>query len=69
MSSDKPKSLAEVWGARYDDRDADELCDRWALRMAARDQAIAQPFRNFSADEIASRPDAREAANDDAKPR
>jgi hypothetical protein len=48
MSSEKSESLAEVWGARYDDRDAEDLaCENWARRMALRDQAVAQPIRNF----------------------
>ena len=64
MSNDKPKSLAEVWGDRYDDRDADDLCDRWSLRMKAREQAIAQPFKNFVMEDLFARPDGRESAND-----
>lgn len=66
MSSDKYESLAELWGARYDDRDAEDLVsDRWALRLAMRDQAMAQPFRNFEVpQEAAPEVDLRAAAND-----
>ena len=66
MSSDKYESLADVWGARYDDRDAEDLAsDRWALRLAMRDQAMAQPFRNFEVPEDAApEVDLRAAAND-----
>lgn len=70
MSIEKPGSQADVWGSRYDDRDADDLgCDRWSLRMAMREKAIAQPFKNFTMPE--DKPlamDLREAAND-SKPR
>jgi hypothetical protein len=66
MSSDKYESLADVWAARYDDRDAEDLVsDRWALRLAMREQAMAQPFRNFEVPEqSASEVDLRAAAND-----
>jgi len=66
MSSDKYESLADVWASRYDDRDADDLVtDRWALRLAMRDQAMAQPFRNFEVPEkTAPEVDLRDAAND-----
>ena len=66
MPSDKYESLADVWGARYDDRDAEDLVsDRWALRLAMREQAIAQPFRNFEVpEESASEVDLRAASND-----
>jgi hypothetical protein len=66
MSSDKYESLADVWASRYDDRDAEDLVsDRWALRLAMRDQAMAQPFRNFEVpEETASDLDLRSAAND-----
>ena len=47
MSSDKVKSVSESWAERYDDRDAEDLaCERWSLRMALREQAMAQPFKN-----------------------
>jgi hypothetical protein len=66
MSSDKYESLADVWAARYDDRDAEDLVsDRWALRLAMREQAIAQPFKNFEMpEETAPDVDLRAAAND-----
>jgi hypothetical protein len=66
MPSDKYESLADVWASRYDDRDADDLVsDRWALRLAMRDQAMAQPFRNFGVpEETAPDVDLRDAAND-----
>jgi hypothetical protein len=69
MSSYKSESLADIWAARYDDRDAEDLVsDRWALRLAMRDQAMAQPFRNFQApDERAPEVDLRDAANDAAR--
>ena len=64
MSSDKYESLADVWAARYDDRDAEDLIsDRWALRLAMRDQAMAQPFRNFELPEETGA-NLRDAAND-----
>ena len=66
MSSDKTESLADVWAARYDDRDAEDLaCHRWAAGMSMREQAMAQPIKNFVvADELMPDPDPREAAND-----
>ena len=64
-SADKTESLAEIWGARYDDRDAEDLaCHRWAAGMTLREQAMAQPFKNFVLPEDASGPQSREAAND-----
>ncbi len=66
MSSDKIESPVEVWAARYDDRDAEDLaCRRWAAGMTVREQAMAQPFKNFVvADELAPETEATEAAND-----
>jgi hypothetical protein len=66
MSSDKSESLADIWAARYDDRDAEDLVsDRWALRLALRDQAMAQPFSNFQVPEQGPPDvDLRDAAND-----
>lgn len=66
MSADKTDSLAEVWGARYDDRDAEDLaCHRWAAGMTLREQAMAQPIKNFVvADELAPEAQPREPAND-----
>lgn len=64
-SADKTESLADVWAARYDDRDAEDLaCHRWAAGMALREQAMAQPFKNFVVpDDPDSDPQSREAAN------
>ena len=66
MSSDKSESLADIWAARYDDRDAEDLVsDRWALKLAMRDQAMAQPFRNFEApEEMSPEGDLHDGAND-----
>lgn len=48
MSSDKSESLSEVWSARYDDRDDEELaCHVWAQQLAVREQAMAQPVKSF----------------------
>jgi len=54
MSTVKAESLSEVWADRYDDRDAEDLaCEMWARRLASRDQAMAQPFKDFPmADEL-----------------
>ncbi len=66
MSSDKIESLSEIWAARYDDRDDEELaCQLWAMRLAQREQAMAQPISGFSMlDEKASGADPRQAANE-----
>jgi hypothetical protein len=42
--------------ARYDDRDDEDIaCEMWARRLASRDLAMAQPFKNFPmADEMAA---------------
>ena len=66
MSSDEFHSLSEVWSARYDDRDDDELaCHIWAQRLALRDQAIANPIKPFSmGPDGAPPPELPEAAND-----
>jgi hypothetical protein len=70
MSGDKNESLADVWGARYDDRDAEDLVsDRWALRLAMREQAIAQPFKNFEMPEEAAPEVNLRAAANDARPK
>jgi hypothetical protein len=48
MSTTKSESLSEVWAARYDDRDDEDLaCELWARRLASRDLAMAQPFKDF----------------------
>ncbi len=57
MSSER--STADVWAARFDDRDDEDLaCQLWARRLATREQAMAQPFKNFPmADDMAGRAD------------
>lgn len=62
MSTEKTESLAEVWNARFDDRDDEDLAWHvWSQRLSAREKAMAQPIRNFSLPEDAP---VREAAND-----
>ena len=57
MSNDKNEPLSEVWNARYDDRDDEELAHQvWVQQMSLRDQAVAHPIRGFTMPE--------EAAND-----
>jgi len=69
MSSEKPESLAEVWSARYDDRDAEDLaCESWARRMALRDEAVAQPIRNFVVPDAQGPTADQDAAPKDSKP-
>ena len=70
MSTDKTETLSDVWNARYDDRDDEDLAWHvWSQRLAARERAMAQPIRNFSMpEEGPTRPELREAAND-AKPK
>jgi hypothetical protein len=61
MSNDKAESLSDVWNARFDDRDDEDLAWHvWSQRLAAREKAMAQPIRNFSLPEGP----VREAAND-----
>lgn len=49
MSSEKTTSVSDVWAARYDDRDDEDLaCERWAMRLTMRDKAMAQPVSNVS---------------------
>jgi hypothetical protein len=66
MSSEKTESLSDMWSARFDDRDDEDLaCHVWAQRLAAREKAMAQPIRNFALpDDAPARADLREAAND-----
>jgi|GEM_PF-5000533 len=55
MSTDKIESQADVWDARFDDRDDEDLAWQvWAQRLAAREQAMAQPIRNFTLPEAAN---------------
>ena len=67
MSTDKPESLSDVWNARFDDRDDEDLAVHvWSQRLAMREKAMAQPIRNFiMPGETSSRPDLKQAANDD----
>lgn len=70
MSSDKVKSVSESWAERYDDRDAEDIaCERWSLRMAMREQALAQPFKNvpLAADSGLDK-ERPQACDDEAKP-
>ena len=70
MSSDKIESLSEVWSARFDDRDDEELaCHVWARQLARRDQAMAQPFRNFVMPDELADPEKGKTAGSDSKPR
>jgi hypothetical protein len=42
------KSISDVWAARFDDRDDEDLAvQMWSRRLASREQAMAQPFKNF----------------------
>lgn len=65
MSTDKTESLSEVWNARFDDRDDQDLAWHvWSERLNDREKAMAQPIRNFTMpDESAARP-ARETPGD-----
>lgn len=64
MSSEKTTSVSEVWAARYDDRDDEDLaCERWALRLTMRAKAMAQPVSNVSLpDTLATGNDANSTA-------
>jgi hypothetical protein len=66
MPSDKPESLSEVWNARFDDRDDEDLSwHRWSQRLAMRDKAMAQPIKDFAMpDDKGPDRNLREAAND-----
>jgi hypothetical protein len=68
MSNDKTESLSEVWSARFDDRDDDDLAWHvWSQRLAAREKAMAQPIRNFALPEEAPHRDAAIDPKPDAK--
>ena len=71
MSTIKSESLSEVWAARFDDRDDEDIaCELWARRLASRDLAMAQPFKNFPmADEMAAERDKPEAPTESTHPR
>ena len=55
MTTEK-SSISDVWAARFDDRDDEDLVVQlWSRRLASREQAMAQPFKNFPmADEMGS---------------
>jgi hypothetical protein len=67
MPTDKTESLSEVWSARFDDRDDEDLAWHvWSQRLADREKAMAQPIRNFTLpEESGTKQDLREAANDE----
>jgi hypothetical protein len=71
MSTVKSESLSETWAARYDDRDDEDIaCEMWARRLASRDLAMAQPFKNFPmADEMAGERDKPESPGESSHPR
>ncbi len=49
MAGDRSKPLSEIWAARYDDRDAEDLaCQRWERGLTLRDRAMAQPVSTMS---------------------
>jgi hypothetical protein len=53
MPAEKTQSLSQVWGARFDDRDDEELQrEMWARSLSQREKAMAQPFKNFSLDDL-----------------
>jgi hypothetical protein len=70
MSTVKPESLSDVWAARYDDRDDEDFaCEMWARRIASRDLAMAQPFKDFPmADELAREREKSAPAADSDRP-
>jgi hypothetical protein len=54
MSGDKMEPLSEIWSARYDDRDDEAIAWHvWAQKMAVRDEAMANPIKNFELPEEA----------------
>jgi hypothetical protein len=71
MSTVKSESLSDVWAARYDDRDDEDLaCEMWARRLASRDLAMAQPFKDFPMpEETPGERDRPEAPADTSHPR
>lgn len=49
------ESLSQVWEKRFDDRDDEELQrEMWSRSLALREKAMAQPFKNFSFDDLES---------------
>lgn len=52
MSTEK-ESLSQVWAKRFDDRDDEELQrEMWSRSLTQREKAMAQPFKNFSFDDL-----------------
>lgn len=46
VTNDKYESLSERWAARFDDRDDEDLANEiWARQLAARERAMAEPFK------------------------
>jgi hypothetical protein len=66
MSTDKTESLSEVWSARFDDRDDEDLAWHvWSQRLTDREKAMAQPVRNFTLPENSgTKQEVRESALD-----
>ena len=65
------KSTSEVWAARFDDRDDEDLAvQMWTRRLASREQAMANPFKNFPmADEKGGGTDKPTPAAESDRPR
>jgi hypothetical protein len=70
MTTEK-SSISDVWAARFDDRDDEDLAvQMWSRRLASREQAMAQPFKNFPmADEMGSGGDKPTPAAQSDRPR
>ena len=66
MSTEKTESLSEVWSARFDDRDDEDLAWYvWSQRLTDREKAMAQPIRNFTLPEdTGTRQDVRDAGGE-----
>ena len=66
MPADKTESLSEVWSARFDDRDDEDLAWHvWSQRLTAREKAMAKPIRNFT---LPEENEARREASSEPKP-
>jgi hypothetical protein len=69
MSTDKTESLSEVWSARFDDRDDEDLAWHvWSQRLADREKAMAQPIRNFTLPEDSGTKQEIRESGADSKP-
>jgi len=70
MPSDKRhKSLSEIWSERFDDRDDQEVAwHLWAQKLAARDQAMANPIKAFDMPDDKTAGGDRPVAANDSKP-